>query len=237
MNLNINNLKEELINLYKNTYIYLENSSWFHYIKEKYDHLQPVHKKIINGTAGFLLLTGLLYYPFSRLYISWENMNSFTEKKYLIQELLNLSAFRRTSLHAQQSISGSLKHFISQRSESIGLPKEQIIISPTKAQNLKELKIPVHAESVRIELNSLNLKELINYAHQLERLNTNLKVVNMDIIENEKKVNYFNAVYTLSLFSLAASDLPKKTKSLKKRLLKQRKKVKKRLNKKVERQK
>ena len=226
MNLNINNLKEELINLYKNTYIYLENSSWFHYIKEKYDHLQPVHKKIINGTAGLLLLTGLLFYPFSRLYSSWKNMNSFTEKKYLIQELYNLSSFRRTSLNARQSISGSLKNFISQRSESIGLPKEKIIISPTKAQNLKELKTPARAESVRIELNNLNLKELINYAHQLETLNTNLKVVNMDITENEKKVNYFNAVYTLSLFSLAANNIPTKTKPVKKHKIKQRKKEK-----------
>ena len=126
-----------------------------------------------------------------------------------------------------QSISGSLKNFISQRSETIGLPKEHIIISPTKAQNLKELKIPARTQSVRIELNNLNLKELINYAHQLETLNTNLKVVNMNITENEKKTNYFNAIYTLSLFSLTASDLPKTPKPLKKRLSKQRKKSKK----------
>lgn len=153
-------------------------------------------------------------------------MGSFTEKKHLIQELLNLSAIRRTSLHTQQSIPGSLRAFISQRSETIGLPKEQITISPAKAQNLKELKIPARAESVRIELNNLNLKELINYAHQLETLNTNLKVVNMDIIENAQKANYFNAVYTLSLFSLAANNTPKKPKPLKKGMLKQRKKEK-----------
>ena len=235
MNLNISNLKEELINLYKNIYIYLENSSWFHYIKEKYEHLQPIHRKIINGTASFILLSGLLYYPFSRLYASWENMNHFTEKKHLIQELLNLSAIRRTSLNAQQSIPGNLKTFISQRSESIGLPSEQITITPTKGQSLKELKIPARTKSVRIELNNLNLKELINYAHQLETLNTNLKVVNMDIIESEQKANYFNAVYTLSLFSLAANDIPTEPNPLKKQMLKQplrkKEKIKKKVNK------
>ena len=216
MNININNLKEELINLYKNTYIYLENSTWFHYIKEKYEHLQPLHKKITHGTAGLLLLIGLLYYPFSHLYTSWGNMKDFTDKKHLIQELLSLSAMRRASSGLQQNIPRDLKNFISQRSETIGLPKEQITtITQTKGQNLKELKTPVRTESVRVELNNLNLKELINYGHQLETLNNNLKVVNMDITENKEKENYFNAVYTLSLFSLTANNSLQKTNPLK----------------------
>ena len=216
INININNLKEELINLYKNTYIYVENSTWFHYIKEKYEHLQPMHKKITHGTAGLLLLIGLLYYPFSHLYASLGNMKDFTDKKHLIQELLSLSAMRRASSGLQQSIPHNLKNFISQRSETIGLPKEQITtITQTTGQNLKELKTPVRTESVRVELNNLNLKELINYGHQLEILNDNLKVVNINIIENKQKENYFNAIYTLSLFSLTANNSLQKTNPLK----------------------
>ncbi len=221
MNININILKEELINLYKTIYIYLENSTWFHYIKEKYEHLQPLHKKIVNGVASLLLLIVLLYSPFSYLYASWGNMKDFTDKKHLIQELLSLSDIRRTSSGLQQNNPRNLKNFISQRSETIGLPKEQITtITQTKGQNLKELKTPVRTESVLVELNNLNLKELINYGHQLETLNNNLKVVNMDITENKQKENYFNAVYTLSLFSLTSNNSLQKTNFPKQKLKK-----------------
>jgi len=143
-------------------------------------------------------------------------MHSFTEKKHLIQELLNLSTLRHTSVYTKQIIPDKLKPFISQRSEFIAIPKEQIAIFPTKAQNLKALQTPTSTKSVRIELNNVNLKELINYAHQLESLHPNLKVVSMDIIENEEKTNYFNAVYTLSLFFLTANSTPNKSQALKK---------------------
>ena len=217
MNININNLKEELSNLYKNIYLYLENSSWFHYIKEKYEHLQPTHKKAVNGAIGFIVLSGLLYYPASHLYTSVKNMKDFTDKKQLIQELISLSAVRRASPYTQNNISGNLKDFIFQRSETVGLPKDQITtIDQAKSQNLRELKMPTHTESVRVELKNLNLKELIQYGHQLETLNENLKVVSMDITESVQKENYFNAAYTLSLFSLRANQPEKKPNLLKK---------------------
>ena len=209
--MNFNSLKEELIQLYKNIYSYIENSSVFHSLKEKYIHLNPLYRNIINKVFLCALFAGLLYYPVLQLYSAGSNMRSFKAKKQLTKELQELASAQPSSFKANRNILGSLKQFLITADKQVQLPKEQIqkIEAVYPPQSLKGLKLPARVESVNITVTQLNLKELIQYGRKIETLKDSLKLVGMNITENKK--NYFDAVYTFSLFSLKAGAKDKGT--------------------------
>ena len=204
------NLKEEIITLYKNASSAVENSQWFHYFKEKYDHLNPKYKKILKTALAFGALAGLFYYPVQNIYSSQKNMKEFTDKKELTQELVKLSLSGSSSAPQQQNIS-SLKNFISRNIYKTGLNNKQIK-DITSGKGLKNpLGNTSTVESVNITALDLNLKEIMNYGQKIEALARPLKMTGLHIIENEKKDNYFSAVYTISLlrFDKTGTDKPR----------------------------
>ena len=204
--MDFNNLKEEIVNIFKNLSNTVIDSSFFNFIKEKYDNLSSFYRKIFY-VSGFLILACiLLYYPFSHLYSSWKNMWSFNTKKKLTHELIDLSVSTQTSASRAYTPDRDPVQFINQKIITLQIPKNQIKgvkkSKTTPPQPPTTFSMPTTIQTVEVAMENLNLKEVIEYGHQLEQLSKNIKLTNLHMIENATQDNYFNVSYILSFFNL-----------------------------------
>ena len=202
--MDLNAFKEECINSFKNLSNTIANSPAAYLIKEKYDHLSSLHRKIIYSVCMLILACLLLYYPASRLILAGSNMRDFRIKKTLIKELVDLSSAKQLSSSQSYAPNQDPVLFIKNRIVSLQIPENQVknIKKSKNFQKTKNLPLPSKVESVEIEMTNLNLKEIAQYGHQLEQLSDNIKLTNIRIIENKEKDNYFNVSYILSFFNL-----------------------------------
>ena len=218
--MDFSNFKEEFINICKNGHNTFVNSSAFYFVKEKYDHLSSLHRKILHTVSLLVLVCIVFYYPFSYLYFSWINMRNFYTKKELTRELIDLSSITQPDFSKSYTSSQEPVRFIEQKIPTLQIPKSQIkeIKKSNSNQQPKNFPLSSKVEAVEVEIKNLNLKEIVQYGHKLEQLSDNIKLTNIYITENPKKNNYFNVSYILSFFSLITDSLPNKkikTKSIK----------------------
>ena len=207
--MDFNSLKEEFINICNNVYSSTINSPGFYFIKEKYDHLSSLQRKIFHTICLLILLSILFYYPTSYLYSSWRNMREFNIKQELTQELMDLSSTKKTGVSSSYVPGQDPVKFIERRMPVLQIPKNQIQqIKRLKAIQKNKLPFPAKVETVEVEIQNLNLKEIVEYGHKLEQLSNNIKLMNLRIKENPKKDNYFNVSYILSFFSLTKDTSP-----------------------------
>ena len=200
--MDFNRLKEEFFNLCKNSYNIIINSSFFHFIKDKYDGLSSFHRKIIYSFSILILSCMILYYPCSHLYTSWKNMSDFNTKKKLIREMINLSSTKGIQSSKSYSAHQNPVQFIERRIPTLGINKT-LVKRVKKARftpSLKNLPPSAKVETVEVQLENLNLKEVIQYGHQMEQFSNNIKLTNIEITENPEKENYFHVSYFLSFF-------------------------------------
>ncbi|MDE0118533.1 MAG: hypothetical protein OXM55_00805 [Bdellovibrionales bacterium] len=199
--MDFNNLKEEFINISNNVYSSIINSSGFYFIKEKYDHLSSLHRKLLQGFCLLMLLVVLLYYPTSYLYSSWNNMREANIKYLLTRELMNLSPNKNNRISSSYFPGQDPVKFIEQRIPVLQIPKNQIQqIKKTKAIQ-QSLPLSTKVEMVAVEMQNLNLQEIVEYGYKLEQLSNNIKLTHLRIKENPNKNDYFNVSYALSFFS------------------------------------
>lgn len=209
--MDFNRLKEALSNLCKNAYNAITNSSLFYFIKDKYDSLSSFQRKIIYSLSVLIFSCLVLYYPFSHLYSSWKNMNDFNTKKELIREMIHLSSTKDIQSSKDYTSHQNPIQFIERRMPTLGINKKLIkgIKKAKYVPPLKNLPFSAKVETIEVQLENLNLKEIIQYGHQMEQFSNNIKLTNIEITENREKENYFHVSYFLSFF-LFKEDRPKK---------------------------
>ena len=210
--MDFNTLKEEFTNTCKNLNSTIIESSAFYFVKEKYDNLGSFYKKTIHVLSLLVLACLLFYYPVSHLYSSWKNIWTFKTKKKLSQSLVELSSTTQTSSSQASAFDRDPIQFINQKIITLEIPKNQIkAVKKSKApiQKSASLSLSATVKTVEVEMENLNLKEVIQYGHQLEQLSKNIKLTNLRILENPIQNNYFNVSYVLSFFNLK-SELPVK---------------------------
>ena len=202
--MDFNRFKEEFINLCKNFHNIIVNSSFFYFIKEKYDNLSLLHRRIIYIASILIFSSVLLYYPFFYLYSSRKNMKDFNIKKKLIKEMTNLSSTKEVNTTKTYPFNQNPVRFIELRMPTLGIHKEQQgeIKKVDALTELKNLPASTKVEAVEVNLKNLNLKEVIQFGHKMENLSNNIKLINMEITENPEKEHYFNVSYILSFFEL-----------------------------------
>ncbi len=218
--MDFNNLKDEFANTFKNLSNTVIDSPFFHLIKEKYDNLSSFYRKTIY-VSGFLILACiLLYYPSAHLYSSWKNMWSFNTKKKLTHDLIDLSISTQTSTSRAYTPDRDPVQFINQKIITLRIPKNQIKevkkpkIAPPQ-ESTTTFSMPTTIQTVEVAMENLNLKEVIEYGHQLEQLSKNIKLTNLHMIENLKQDNYFNVSYILSFFNIKQKKVFSENKKLK----------------------
>lgn len=212
--------KEAFSNLCKNSYNTIINSSFFYFLKDKYDNLSSLHRKIIYSFSILTFSCLLLYYPFSHLYSSWENMNDFNTKKKLIKEMINLSSTKNIQSSKSYQPNQNPVKFIERRIPTLGINKTLVkgVKKAKSATPLNNLPFSARVETVEVQLKNLNLKEIVQYGHQMEQFSNNIKLTNIEITENPEKENYFHVSYFLSFFLFKKEAPPKENKNLKKEI-------------------
>lgn len=212
--MDFNTLKDRFINGCKTLNNIIIDSPFFYLIKEKYDHLSSLNRKIFHVVSLLIFVCIFLYYPTAHLYFSWRNIQDFNTKKKLTQELIDLSSATQTSSSQSYDPNQDPIQFINKRIITLQIPKNQIkTVKKSKVtQKPDTLPLPATVQTVEIEMKNLNLKEIIQYGHQLEQLSKNIKLMNLYITERSEKDNYFNVSYALSFFNPVKKTLPIKEK-------------------------
>ncbi len=202
--MDISNFKEILVNGYKNLHNSIVNSSAFYFLKEKYDHLNPLYRKIIHTGGLIFLVCALLYYPFSNLYSSWKNMKDFKERNTLTKDLIDLSTASAFNVSRSYTVNQDPVRFIRQKMPTLRIPKDQIeeIKADRPIPIPASLSLPVKVKTVSVKIKNLTLKEVIQYGYQMEQMSKSIKLMDIRITENPKKNNYFDVSYILSFFNL-----------------------------------
>ena len=207
--MDFNSFKEFCINICKNIYTVFVDTSLFYSLKEMYDHLSSFARKALHFSLLLIVLSICFYYPLSHLYSSWENMKNFTYKNKLTRQLLDLSSATKLNLSNSYMPGQNPVSFIKNKLPSTQIPKNQIkSIEKIKDVNIPaELKnFPAKMEAAAVEISRLNLKEVVQYGHQLEQLSNNIKLLNITITEDKEENNYFDVSYTIGFFTTAKKE-------------------------------
>ena len=216
--MDLSRLRESFVNILNSLRDRLGNSAFFHFLKEKYDHLSARVKKILQSTGLLIFTSLLLYYPVTRLYSSWSNMRESNTKKKLIQQLVSNKASTNKTLRAKAYTAGQdPARFLQRRVPVLQIPKNQL----KGIKNFKEktavadsqslLSFSAQVKKVQMDLKALNLQEIVQYGRKIENLSENIKLTGLKIREIPEQDNYFNVSYILSFFSLkpeGAKDIP-----------------------------
>lgn len=222
--MDLRNFKEAFINISEIIYNTFINSSFFYILKERYNHLSVIHKKIINHFILLSFLISVFYYPVIYFYSSLTNMRDFNIKKNLVQKLVNLSTTTKSYNLKSYTKNKKAVNFIKNKIKTLNIPPSQIKKIQKTNIKLQDFNFSAHVESVEVILSNLNLKQIIQYGHQLEKLSSNIKLTKINIQESKNKNNYFNTTYVLSFFSVSKNynlkKKPLKTKPLKTKTLK-----------------
>lgn len=213
--MNLSSIKDFLMDICKTIYDRLRSNVFIHWLREKYNGLSGVQRKIIFSTLFILLVGGVLYYPASLLYSSWEYVRSSRDKKQLIQQMNHLSFALRSGSTFARPIHGSLKIFIQQQISHWSVVKKQI----TQVKEIKSTAPGMHvvglsatSRLVEVQMDNLNLKEIVQYAKQLEGLSPYLKLIKLKMEEDKGEQNYFDVAYTLAFFDRLDSQVADKGK-------------------------
>ena len=227
--MDLNNIKEEFISLCRNFYNSIINSQVFYFVQDKYHHLNPLYRKILQGLGGAILTILLLYYPISLLYSSHGHIRDSKTKQKLMQDLMALSFRSSTSASGFYSSSRNPVPLIRQKMRALQIPQKQIqsirkISNNTKSMHLtskgpstgdiigftpKGLNVPAKAIAVQVSMKNLNLKEVVQHGHRMEQISDNIKLASIQITETPHAENYFNVSYILNIFQLVDSKTAK----------------------------
>ena len=213
--MNLSSIKDFFMDMCKAIYDRLRSSVFIHWLREKYNGLNGIQRKIIFSTLFILLVGGVLYYPASFLYSSWEYIRSSRDKKQLIRQMNHLSFALRSGSTFARPVHGNLKVFIQRQVSRWSLVKGQI----TQIKEIKSTSSGVNVEGllttsrlVEIQMGNLNLKEIVQYAKRLEGLSPYLKLIKLKMEEDKEEQNYFDVAYTLAFFDRLDSQVADKRK-------------------------
>ena len=200
--IDLNNIKEEFLNFCKNSYTALLNSSAVFFLKEKYYHLSPSYRKALHFITGGVLAVLFLYYPVFMLYSSSGYIKDSKTKQTLLQDLMVVSSLRSTGSGSFYSSKKDIVSLIRQKMRAMQIPEKQIqkIKKTTNKKAYTKLSVLAKATAVEVAMEKLNLKEVVQYGHQMEQFANNIKLVSIQIQEDTQIKNYFNVSYVLHIF-------------------------------------
>ena len=214
--MNLNSLKEQLIELLEKISNIARDSSLFNYLQEKYTHLSRSHRRIMYLSLGVVFLVSILYYPVKNFYLSVENTVNISNTQQLTKKLLQFSTKRQTLLDAEikekdlfNSPNFNVQSFLEQKIKKLNFPPNQVV-EIKRIENIENLisdfPSAMRAQGILIAMENLNIQEVIQYGQRLENLSKNLKLLGLNIEENPIQKKYFTTSYSLVFFTKEVND-------------------------------
>lgn len=205
--MNLDDLKDKLKTEGRATWDRIQESPVYNNLRDRYENLTPVMQKLtfyggIVAISAFVLSIPLGYFSQSQDYVT-----EFEGKRMTIRELLKVS---RESADVpaipQAPPIDSIRSTVDTIIRNAGLLPEQIKGTETIDNNSRIIPKNLTEGALQISLAKLNLRQIIDLGHQVQSINSSVKLKDMVITANREDSRYFDVVY--KLISLAVPAIP-----------------------------
>lgn len=207
----LDDIKEQVQERLKDTWIKVQESSAFISLKERYDNLTNSAQRTLRIGAIFISISFLFWILWGLFSQSSEKLAEFTEYQDSMKQLLQL----RRDMAATASITpppdpSILEQRVNTILQSFYLNSEQLDdisvknLSPSayiQPPGIKRLarKGPgaLQQKGVWISLKSLNLNQITDIGFQLQTMHNSAKLIGLDMKASLEHDNYYDVMYTI----------------------------------------
>lgn len=185
-----------------------KESDIYQKINEQYESLSPRNQKFVKmgaAASAILLYFGFVYSMF--LSTAFENVDTFERNQKLIRDLFSISRKINSAAKVPDAIPvDMLKNSVENEIAKMRiLPEQNVAVTPATFSMGSLGPKDLIAEGLTIELKQLNLSQISDLAYSLQTMPASpAKLLGLEIRAYEKDSHYFNAKYSLSMFSLPA---------------------------------
>ncbi len=189
-------LREQLVSKFKDLGSQIQETSVYQNLKEKYDDLPASQQKATLIVAGVLVAFFIFSYPYTNWSASRESVVSFETKRNLIRDLLKVT--KETSelpMLPPATTMGQIQTDIQMRIQSYQLLEEQVgPISPEEPSQSALIPANLQEGVIKVTLKKLNLRQIVDIAHDLQSMQPAVKMRNLSIDANLQDARYLDAL-------------------------------------------
>ena len=186
-------LKKQFSEKWKNFESRLLESNTFNLLKEKYQSLDILQKKLIKYLSVFFVLVILTYLPFSYFFSSSSHWRSFKEKQTISLGLLKVRNKMSYSVlrYSQNQLTNKIERIIEKYSTSdFELKHKKSLFQ--KEGSIYQINFDVH-------ISHLNVKQVVKLGTELNSL-SQVRLSSITVEENKKFPKHYDVAYKLSAF-------------------------------------
>ncbi len=210
--MNIQDLKEQILENLKTTWQNFQETSLYISAKEKFDDLSSRNQKIIITLSLFLLIYILLSVP-----ISWiQNKNSeisyFEEKRSLTRELLYLNQMGVSAPEIDSEIHPpAIENQLRSILEKANILPDQILsidhLQNAAVRDSTMIPKDIKQKGVLATLSQLTLRQIVDIGFRIENDINSVKLTSIDIKTSNIDPHYYDVMYKIvSFFSSLPSE-------------------------------
>lgn len=202
----LEDLKDQLRDQFIELKSKIEESPAFNSLRESFENLSPGGQRgLILGLSVFTILF-MMYIPYSYFSSSADYVVEYNEKRQLIRKLLQASrTASQSGSVANPPPASALVDTIRSRLASFALlPEQTTSVDSIPGSELGGGFAPpgISQEGVRVSLNSLNIKQVVDIGYDLQNLMQGVRLVGLAMNPNGKDKRYFDVSYKIARFSL-----------------------------------
>ena len=186
-----------------------ESSAWIQ-LSEKFYGLSPIAQKGVVAGASLLGLVLLLLIPGIYFSSASSTIGDFESKRQLIRELYQVSHQAAAINGVSSTISAADLQSRAQNviSQATLQPEQILAVTAIPDVDVPGIAKSLERAGVNVMLSKLNLTQVIDIGYKLQTLNSNARMVGLDIKASASDHHYFDVTYKVVAFSPKPEALP-----------------------------
>ncbi len=214
----LEDIKEQLQERLKDTWIKIQESSAFISLKERYDNLTHSAQKTLKIGTVFIGTGFLLWFLWGLFSQSSEKLAEFEEYQDSIKQLSQLR--RDMALTAsiipppdpsilERGVDAILQSFYlsPEQIDDISIKNSLTLVQFPKKISARKGRGAIQQKGISISLKSLNLKQITDIGFRLQTIHSSTKLVGLDMKPSVEHDNYYDVMYTIIGFYPPATEV------------------------------
>ncbi|MFK8137737.1 MAG: hypothetical protein AB8E15_05175 [Bdellovibrionales bacterium] len=201
--MNLQDLKEQLIEQSQQLWEKIQESSLYTQLKEKFDQLPIKTQRMVMAGVGVLLAVSIISIPVGFFDDADTDIANFEDTKRTYVRLMNLGRDQQAAPRIQK---GATSSSLVSRAKSIfeekALTEEQIVKVESFQSKVSELAdyIPSEAQAkgLLVELTKLTLPQVVDLSHRIQRLDRVSKISDLNIAQIPGEAGYYSLTMKLT---------------------------------------
>jgi hypothetical protein len=192
---NIDDIKERIKSESARLWERIQGSSAFNQLKDRYENLTPFVQKLL--VIGIILVTcGILVsIPLTSYMSGNDSIANYEDQRDLIHDLFKIQQDMQTTsgLTPAPSADALASRIDADLHGSTLLPEQ---IRGVTVDSVPNTLPKTHIDgALRVALNKLNLRQIVDIGHQIMSINPAIKMLDLSIEANMQDPKYFDVVY------------------------------------------